>query len=241
MKINYFCAIEQDVCWVWCVLYVCVVYSILCTMCVHCVCTLCSVHVLCTVCVVCVYCVYSVYVLNELCICTLCVCVCVCVCVCRGGVPSWHRYLWLNTEDSSSETTDCGIQLNWNWLLLQVIKSMKNKNATTQVVHQWPLQKTMLIVVYQWLLEMVCSCLTGGGGFFLACKDFGRMFSLSFPACTFFFFFLEISLRSLIPLFRPGSVHSGSASWGDCDQVFPDELRMSSFPNRFPHSAWTAA
>ena len=26
------------------------------------------------------------------------------------------------------------------------------------------------------------------GGFFLACEDFGRMFDLSFPACTFFFF-----------------------------------------------------
>ena len=44
-----------------------------------------------------------------------------------------------------------------------------------------------------------------------------------------------------IPLFRPGSVHSGSASWDDCGQVFLDELRVSLFPDRFPHYASTAA
>ena len=29
------------------------------------------------------------------------------------------------------------------------------------------------------------------------------------------------------PLLRPGSVHSGSVSWDDCDWVFPDELHVS--------------
>ena len=29
--------------------------------------------------------------------------------------------------------------------------------------------------------------ITCGGGFFLACQDFGRMFDNSFPACAFFF------------------------------------------------------
>ena len=48
-------------------------------------------------------------------------------------------------------------------------------------------------------------------GFFLACEDFlGRSFS--FPVCAYFFFKVEISSRTPIPLFRPGSVHSGSAS-----------------------------
>ena len=43
----------------------------------------------------------------------------------------------------------------------------------------------------------------GGGGFFIACEDFARIFDNSFPACAFFFFFLvEISSRILIPLFR---------------------------------------
>ena len=56
-------------------------------------------------------------------------------------------------------------------------------------------------------------------GFSLACEDFERMFDNSFPACAIFvvvvvvcLFQVEISLRTLIPLFRPGSGHSGSAS-----------------------------
>ena len=44
-------------------------------------------------------------------------------------------------------------------------------------------------------------------------------------------------MRTLIPLFRPGSVHSGLASSDDCDRVFPDKLRVSSLPDRFPHYA----
>ena len=57
------------------------------------------------------------------------------------------------------------------------------------------------------------------------CEDFGRMFVNSFPTCAVFFsfcfvlffvvvvvFVVEITSRTLIPLFRPGSVHSGSAS-----------------------------
>ena len=49
--------------------------------------------------------------------------------------------------------------------------------------------------------------LTGGGGrFFFACENFGRMFENSFPACAFLLLLLavEISSRKLIPLFRPG-------------------------------------
>lgn len=43
----------------------------------------------------------------------------------------------------------------------------------------------------------------GGGGLFLACKDFRRMFDHSFPACASFFFFFfveEIRSHTLIPL-----------------------------------------
>ena len=36
---------------------------------------------------------------------------------------------------------------------------------------------------------------------------------------------------TLIPLFRSGSVHSGSASSDDCGLVFPEELCVSSFPD----------
>ena len=66
----------------------------------------------------------------------------------------------------------------------------------------------------------------------------GECSTNSFPTCAFFFFKVEISSCTLIPLFRPGSVHSGSVSWDDCDLVFPDELRVSWFPDRFPHYAW---
>ena len=42
---------------------------------------------------------------------------------------------------------------------------------------------------------------------FLACEDIGRLFDHSFLACPFFFFFfffeVEISSRTLIPLFMP--------------------------------------
>ena len=42
----------------------------------------------------------------------------------------------------------------------------------------------------------------------------GRMFDHSYPACTFLgvIFEVDISSRTLIPSFMPGSVHSGSAS-----------------------------
>ena len=55
------------------------------------------------------------------------------------------------------------------------------------------------------------------------------------------FFKVEISSHTLIPLFRPGSAHSGSASRDDCDRAFPDELHVSLFPDRFPHYVCTAA
>ena len=78
------------------------------------------------------------------------------------------------------------------------------------------------------------------GGFFLVCEDFGRMFAHSFPTCLLLFL-MEVSPCTLISLFRPGSLHSGSVSWDNCDSVSPDELRVSLFPGRFPHYAWTAA
>ena len=53
-------------------------------------------------------------------------------------------------------------------------------------------------------------------------RGFRRMFDNSIPACAFFFFFkVKISLGTLIPLLRLGSVHSGSASLDHCGRVFP--------------------
>ena len=61
----------------------------------------------------------------------------------------------------------------------------------------------------------------------------------SLPALLFFKG--EISLRTLIPLFMPGSVQSGSANWDDCGQMFPDKLCVSLFLHRFQNYAWTVA
>ena len=77
--------------------------------------------------------------------------------------------------------------------------------------------------------------------FFLACKDFGRTFNPSFPICgVWLLFFMEISSRTQIPFFMPGSVHSGSMSWDDCGQMFLDKLHISLFLDRCPNYAWTA-
>ena len=65
------------------------------------------------------------------------------------------------------------------------------------------------------------------------------MFDHSFPACSFLK--VEISMCTLIPLFRQGSAHSGSASWDNCHQTFPDMVDVSLFPDRFPHYAYTVA
>ena len=46
---------------------------------------------------------------------------------------------------------------------------------------------------------------------------------------------------TLIPLFIPGSVHSGLASWDNCGRMFPDKLCVSLFPDRFPHCTHTTA
>ena len=61
------------------------------------------------------------------------------------------------------------------------------------------------------------------------------------PALFFFFFEGQISSCTLIPLFTTGSVRSGSASWDDCGRMFPVKLHVSSFPDRFPCYARTAA
>ena len=39
----------------------------------------------------------------------------------------------------------------------------------------------------------------------------------------------------------PASVQSGSASWDNCGQTFPDKLCVSLFLDRLPHYAWTTA
>ena len=55
------------------------------------------------------------------------------------------------------------------------------------------------------------------------------------PSAPFFFFSkVDISLHTLIQLFRPGSVHSGSASWDDCGRVFPQQVACELVPGLVP-------
>ena len=68
----------------------------------------------------------------------------------------------------------------------------------------------------------------GGGAFSSRTRILGECSTIQSPPALFFK--VEISSRSLIPLCTPGSV-----------RVFPDELRVSSFTDRFPHYACTAA
>ena len=57
----------------------------------------------------------------------------------------------------------------------------------------------------------------------------------------FFSFWNGDKLAHTNSTFMPVSVHSGSASWDDCGRKFLKKLPVSSFPDRFPHYAWTAA
>ena len=85
------------------------------------------------------------------------------------------------------------------------------------------------------IIVCFCSC------FFLACEDFGRMFDHSFPACPlpppfFFFFEVEISLRTLIPLFY---ARIGPQWLSELRRLWPNVPCQVAC--ELPHYAWTAA
>ena len=65
----------------------------------------------------------------------------------------------------------------------------------------------------------------------VACEDFrgirGEGLTIHSPPAIFFFK-VEISSRTPVPLFRSGSAHSGLVSRDDCGRVFPVEFRLSS-------------
>ena len=71
------------------------------------------------------------------------------------------------------------------------------------------------------LLKYIHECpksTTWCGVFFLTVRIFGEG-SLIPHLCFFLLLLLEISSHTLIPLFMPGLVHSGSASWDNCGSV----------------------
>ena len=145
--------------------------------------------------------------------------VCMCVCV--------HLHMCVHVcVHACMPVCVCVLIIFKTLLSIKYLKNISTSFLTVPTIRQPQLLWTQ---VTQWWLS---SC----------AMVFGRMFDNSFPACAFFFFFkVEISSRTLIPPFKPGSVHSGSASREDCDWVFPDELCVSLFPERFPHYVWTAA
>ena len=78
------------------------------------------------------------------------------------------------------------------------------------------------IVGGTWPFYVKAICGRGGAhikddGFLPACEDFGDMFDHSPPA-FFLYLYLEVEItsRTLISLFVPGSIHSGSSSRDDC-------------------------
>ena len=82
-------------------------------------------------------------------------------------------------------------------------------------IRDYPALTITLLAVHTYLCgPQSFSVCYHGGSFFLACDDFGRRFNHSFSACVCFFE-VEIISRTLIPLIRPGSVHSGSVCWDD--------------------------
>ena len=65
------------------------------------------------------------------------------------------------------------------------------------------------------------------------------MFDNLFPTCAFFF--LKWRLAHAHKFHSLGQDQPTVTQRADCDRVFPDELCVSSFPDWFPHYAWTAA
>ena len=69
---------------------------------------------------------------------------------------------------------------------------------------------------------------TGGGSFFLTCKDLGENFPWTIPHLQFIFQ-VKVSLCTPMPLFQLGSVHSGLVSWDDCGKMW---ARKSPYPHQ---------
>ena len=79
-------------------------------------------------------------------------------------------------------------------------------------------------------------------GFVLVGDEFGRMFHHSFPACALLLLlFRKWRLPCAHLFYSLGQDQSTVAERTETTgRVFPDKLRVSSFPERFPHSSRTA-
>ena len=130
----------------------------------------------------------------------------------------------------------CGlIWAKWIWRqvskfsILIIVCAGNSPSIMTQA--PWSLIK---MIAWWWWLFSHLPGFWGNVRPFISCLHFKFFF-------VFFLIEVEISSCTLIPLLRPGSVHSGSASWDNCGWKFPDKLHVNSFPERFPQYAWTTA
>ena len=73
---------------------------------------------------------------------------------------------------------------------------------------------TIIITIIVMMMMMIIIIKWWWWWLFPGVRGFWEVFDNAFPACAFFsfFFLVEISSQTLIPLFRPGSAHSGSAN-----------------------------
>ena len=105
--------------------------------------------------------------------------------------------------------------------LLQKLVQQQHHNASNKQLQEHN-QSTLSIVPSLFLFSWVGECMGWGWGwgwgFFLVCEDLGGQFDKSFSTCAVFK--VENIWSVPIPLFRPGPVHSGSASSDNCAQVF---------------------
>ena len=83
-----------------------------------------------------------------------------------------------------------------------------------------------------------CDLIVGSGGFSLHARILEEdLMNHSLPALSFFlFFWCRDHTCTPIPLFKSGSVHSGSASWDNSGWAFPDEWPVSSFSRIGSHT-----
>ena len=106
-----------------------------------------------------------------------------------------------------------------------------------KLTHSPPLQHHVMRLSFA-----KCASRLSSGGFFPVCEDFWRRFDHSFPAYAFFLFFflffkVGIRSRTLIPLFRPESVHSSSVI--EAETIVAEYSLTSCVRARFPIGSHT--
>ena len=139
---------------------------------------------------------------------------------------AWLHFCFsISRSDERKEKTPGFTNLGWISLWIKEVRQIVFRQCPS-TVSEGP---SGMAVAWSFLARIFGECST--------IHSLPALFSFLF----FFFFLMEISSRTLILIFMPGSVYSGWASWDDCSRIFNDKLRVSSFPDRFQHYAWTVA